>query len=183
MKIECILSHGANPPKRNNPTDAGMDIEIRGYQNIDEDFIQFTLGSQVWFDEENHDHSGKLIIHPKERILALTGVKLALPECNEDGYVYEIQVRPRSGLALKKGISIVNTPGTIDQDYRGEIGVILINTGNVNVMFNEGEKIAQLVINKVFVGEKITIVDKFSNQTNRGEKGYGSSDLEKINII
>jgi dUTP pyrophosphatase len=177
MKIECILSHGAKPPKRNNPTDAGLDIEIRGYRDYLDDID--TLGSEVWFDEENHDHSGVLILRPKERVLAMTGVKIALPTCEDIRYVYEIQVRPRSGLALKKGISIVNSPGTVDQEYRGDIGVILINTSNKNVYFKDGEKIAQLVINKVRVDEEFVVVDEFSKQTVRGEKGYGSSDFNK----
>lgn len=172
MNFECILSHGATLPQRNNPTDSGMDITIKGYRYIIENGH---IGSEVWFDEENHDHAGYVFIRPKERILAMSGIKIAIPSCEEENYVFEVQVRPRSGLALKQGISIVNSPGTIDQDYRGDIGVILVNHGDDNVYFKDGDKIAQLVINKVFVGEKLVIVSDFSTKTNRDEKGYGSS--------
>jgi dUTP pyrophosphatase len=93
----------------------------------------------------------------------------------EQEWAYEIQVRPRSGLALKHGISIVNTPGTIDNNYQGEVGVILINHGSEPFMFNNGDKIAQLVINRVYVGNGFEVVDEFSKETDRGGKGYGSS--------
>lgn len=84
-----------------------------------------------------------IVLKPLERRLVPTGLFIELPEG------YEAQIRPRSGLALKKGISIVNTPGTIDADYRGEIGVILINLSADNVELEPGERICQMVINKV----------------------------------
>ena len=106
-------------------------------------------------------------LKPMERRGVLTGVKIALP----DGY--EAQVRPRSGLALKHGISMVNSPGTIDSDYRGEIRAILINLGQEVVRFDRGDRVAQLVIAPVTRAEW-NFVDEL-NATERGSKGFGSS--------
>lgn len=102
-----------------------------------------------------------------ERMLIPTGLFIELPEG------YEAQVRPRSGLALKHGITVLNSPGTIDADYRGEIKVLLINHGNETFEINDGERIAQLV-----VAQHATVVwQETSTLTNteRGEGGYGSS--------
>ena len=100
-----------------------------------------------------------------ERKLIPTGIKMAIP----DGY--EVQVRPRSGLALKHGISIVNTPGTIDSQYRGEIGVIVINLSQYAYTIQPQERIAQLVLNEIgqMSLQKVTSLDK----TERGEGGFG----------
>ncbi len=106
-------------------------------------------------------------LYPNERRLIPTGLKMAIPEG------YEGQVRPRSGLALKHGISLVNTPGTIDSDYRGEIGVILINHGQDVVTFSAGERIAQMVICPVTRAE-LVVVDELES-TERGEGGFGST--------
>ena len=88
---------------------------------------------------------------------------------------YEIQVRPRSGLAAKKGITVLNSPGTVDADYRGEIGVILVNLSNEDFVVNDGERIAQLVIAK---HERVTWqkVDVL-NETGRGSGGFGSTGV------
>lgn len=106
-------------------------------------------------------------LYPNERRLIPTGLKVAIPPG------YEGQVRPRSGLAYKHGISMVNTPGTIDADYRGEIGVILINHGADVVTFNAGDRIAQLVICPVARAE-LVVVDSLE-ETERGEGGFGST--------
>ena len=102
---------------------------------------------------------------PGEIRLIPTGIKLAVP----DGY--EAQVRPRSGLALKHGISMVNCVGTIDTDYRGEIGVILINHGKEAFVIRRGDRIAQLVVNPI-VQAVFCEVEEL-NQTERGEGGFG----------
>ena len=104
-------------------------------------------------------------LKPLERRLIPTGLFMELPEG------FEAQIRPRSGLALKKGISVVNTPGTIDADYRGEIGIILINLSNVDFIVNDGERICQMVINKV---EKASWnqVDSLED-SERGAGGFG----------
>ena len=106
-------------------------------------------------------------LKPLERKIIRTGLKIALP----DGY--EAQVRPRSGLAAKYGISILNSPGTIDSDYRGEIGVVLVNLSNQDFTVNPGERIAQLVIAK-FEQIKWKITQELPN-TVRGTGGFGST--------
>lgn len=105
------------------------------------------------------------ILHPNERRLIKTGISIELP------LGYEAQVRPRSGLALKYGISMVNTPGTIDSDYRGEIGVILINHGDKPFEYKKGDRIAQLVIAKHSRAE--FILTENLSQTQRGTGGFG----------
>lgn len=108
-----------------------------------------------------------IVLKPLERILIKTGLFLELPNG------YEAQVRPRSGLSLKKGITILNSPGTIDADYRGEIGIILINLSNNNFEINDGDRIAQLVISKY---ERISWVEVDSlSETSRGSDGFGST--------
>ncbi len=102
-----------------------------------------------------------------ERKLIRTGLRVAIPPG------YEGQVRPRSGLALRHGISMVNTPGTIDSDYRGEVAVIAINFGESVVKLERGERIAQLVICPVARAELVA-VDAL-NDTSRGEGGFGST--------
>ncbi len=99
-----------------------------------------------------------------ERVLVPTGIKMEIP------MGYEVQVRPRSGLALKHGISMANTPGTIDSDYRGEIGVIMINLSKENFVINPGERIAQLVLGKVY---QMDLVEGELSVTERGEGGFG----------
>ena len=110
-----------------------------------------------------------IILKPFERKLVNTGLYPQL----EKGY--EIQVRPRSGLALKKGITVLNSPGTIDADYRGEIGVILINLSNYDFTINSGDRIAQLVVSK---HEQPNLEQTDSlDSTLRGEKGFGSTGV------
>ena len=108
-----------------------------------------------------------LVLNPLERKIIGTGLKIALP------IGYEAQVRPRSGLAAKHGISVLNSPGTIDADYRGEVGVILINLSNDAFTINPGERIAQLVLAK---HEQINWkIDKNLSSTARGSNGFGST--------
>lgn len=102
---------------------------------------------------------------PMERCLIPTGLRIALPAG------YEAQVRPRSGLALKHGITLLNTPGTIDADYRGEVGVIMANLSAEPFTVNDGDRIAQLVIARHEVAEWVS-VDKLDD-TERGEGGFG----------
>lgn len=109
-------------------------------------------------------------LKPLERILIPTGLYIELP------VGYEAQVRPRSGLALKKGLSVLNTPGTIDADYRGEIGVILINLSNEEVTIENGERICQMVISKHEQAELIQV--EVLNETDRGAGGFGSTGVK-----
>lgn len=108
-----------------------------------------------------------IIINPGETKLIDTGLSVAIPEG------YEIQVRPRSGLALKNSVTVLNTPGTIDFDYRGSVGVILINHGTLPFHVNNGDRIAQLVLAK-FERANFIKTDKLS-ETDRGSGGYGST--------
>ena len=108
-------------------------------------------------------------IEPLGRILIKTGLYLEM----ENGL--ECQVRPRSGLALKKGLSVLNTPGTIDADYRGEIGVILVNLSNEAVSIEDGERIAQLIFCRV---EQVSLTEvAVLNDSERGAGGFGSTGL------
>lgn len=111
-----------------------------------------------------------IILKPLERKLIPTGLHIALP----DGY--EAQVRPRSGLAYKKGVTVLNAPGTIDADYRGDIGVILINMSNEEFVVENGERIAQLVIAQYDQAEWISVSEL--SETNRGEGGFGSTGVK-----
>lgn len=108
--------------------------------------------------------SGSIEIEPGERVLIPTGLRMEIP------HGYEAQVRPRSGLALKKGLTVANAPGTIDEDYRGEIGVILINLGRLPVVIEDGERIAQLVIAPVCRAEWVRAS---LSATDRGDGGFG----------
>ena len=110
------------------------------------------------------------ILKPGERKLVNTGVKIALP------VGYEAQIRPKSGLALKHGISIVNTPGTVDSGYRGLVGVIAINHGAEEFKIEKNQKIAQMIINKVESAEVEEVPEL--DETSRGEGGFGSTGLQ-----
>jgi dUTP pyrophosphatase len=111
-----------------------------------------------------------IVLKPLERSLIKTGLFIALPEG------FEAQVRPRSGLAYKKGITVLNSPGTIDADYRGEIGVILVNLSNANFVIEDGERVAQLVIAKHEVAEWIEVEEL--SETKRGTGGFGSTGVK-----
>lgn len=112
-----------------------------------------------------------VVLKSLERKLIPTGLFIALPEG------YEAQIRPRSGLAFKNGITVLNTPGTIDADYRGEIGVILVNLSAEEFTVNDGDRIAQMVIAKheVAIWEETDSLES----TARGEGGFGSSGVSK----
>jgi dUTP pyrophosphatase len=110
-----------------------------------------------------------LVIHPGEIKLVPTGIAVAIPQG------YEGQVRPRSGLALRYGIGMVNSPGTIDSDYRGEIGLILINWGSEAFLIKRGDRIAQMVIAAVSRAEVIEV--DVLESTSRGEGGFGHSGM------
>lgn len=110
------------------------------------------------------------ILGPLERTIVGTGLKIALPEG------FEAQVRPRSGLAAKHGLTVLNSPGTIDADYRGEIGVILVNLSNETFTVNPGERIAQLVIAKY--EQALWEPSDSLDETERGAAGFGSTGKE-----
>ena len=111
----------------------------------------------------------EITIKPMERKLIHTGIKIQLPKNTE------AQIRPRSGLALKHGITVLNTPGTIDEGYRGEIGIILINLGSEEFKVEEGMKIAQMVIKPTLTLKVEEVVEL--TETTRGENGFGSTGV------
>ena len=110
-----------------------------------------------------------ITLKPLERAIVKTGLYIALP------IGFEAQVRPRSGLAAKKGITVLNAPGTVDADYRGEIGVILVNLSNAEFVVKDGERIAQLIIAK---HERVNWKEvEVLNETDRGAGGFGSTGV------
>ena len=111
--------------------------------------------------------SASVVLKPLERIIIKTGLFIELP------VGLEAQVRPRSGLAAKHGLTVLNSPGTVDADYRGEIGVILVNLSTIDFKIEDGERIAQLVIAKHERAEWIEVQEL--SETSRGEGGFGST--------
>ncbi|MBR1735217.1 MAG: dUTP diphosphatase [Alphaproteobacteria bacterium] len=111
-----------------------------------------------------------IILRPFERYLIPTGIAIALPNN------FEAQIRPRSGLSYKNGVTVLNTPGTIDSDYRGELKVLLINLGNEDFIIERGARIAQLVLHK-YEKARLIVVDKL-DETIRSANGYGSTGLK-----
>lgn len=113
--------------------------------------------------------SEAIVLKPLERTIVKTGLFIALP------VGFEAQVRPRSGLAAKKGITVLNSPGTVDADYRGEIGVILVNLSNEDFTIKDGERVAQLVIAKHerVSWQEVTVL----SETERGDGGFGSTGV------
>jgi len=110
-----------------------------------------------------------IYIKTGERVLVPTGIRIALP------FGFEAQIRPRSGLALKHGITVLNSPGTIDADYRGEVSVILINHGHDTFMVNRGDRIAQMVVNKIEMFDLVEVSELPDSK--RGAGGFGSSGI------
>jgi dUTP pyrophosphatase len=111
-----------------------------------------------------------IVLKPLERSIVRTGLFIELP------VGIEAQVRPRSGLAAKKGITVLNAPGTIDADYRGEVGVILVNLSNKDFIIQNGERIAQLIIAKHERAEWVEV--EALSETDRGEGGFGSTGVK-----
>ena len=111
-----------------------------------------------------------VLLKPLQRCLVPTGLYIALPEG------YEAQIRPRSGLALKKGITLLNTPGTIDADYRGEIGVIMVNLSSEDFLVEDGERIAQMVVARYeqVAWDEVEVLD----ETSRGNGGFGHTGVK-----
>jgi dUTP pyrophosphatase len=144
-----------------------MKIEI--INNSQHELPQYATPQSAGLDlRANLEES--ITLKPLERRLIPTGLHIALP----DGY--EAQVRPRSGLAYKKGVTVLNAPGTIDADYRGDIGVILINMSNENFVVENGERVAQLVIAKYDQAEWNLVAEL--SETNRGDGGFGSTGVK-----
>ena len=142
-----------------------VNIVNKGHQPLPQYATPQSAGMDL---RANLDES--VTLKPLERRLIPTGLHIALPAG------FEAQVRPRSGLALKKGITVLNTPGTIDADYRGEIGVVLINLSQEEFVVNDGERIAQMVIARHENAEFIEV--EVLDETERGEGGYGHTGVK-----
>lgn len=162
MKIQLIKNTNNELPKYETIESAGCDLRAE----------LSLINNKLLFKScliQSSDNEPVLKIAPGGRALIPTGLKMALP------VGYEAQVRPRSGLALKHGITVLNTPGTIDSDYRGDVGVVLINHGCDTFDVHQGDRIAQLIINKVEQIE-FEIVDALDD-TARGAGGFGSTNI------
>jgi len=142
-----------------------IQVVNRGHQQLPEYATPLSAGMDL---RANLDEP--VTLHPMERRLIPTGLHIALPEG------YEAQVRPRSGLALKHGITVLNSPGTIDADYRGEIGVVLINLSQQDFVVSDGERIAQMVIARHEQADFVEVEQL--DETERGEGGYGHTGVK-----
>jgi len=148
-----------------------MDVEVKVYNKSDNPLPEYETEGAAGMDVRAFLPDKNIIfIKPGGRFLIDTGLYVEIPEG------YEIQVRPRSGLALKKGISVANTPGCIDSDYRNSIGVILENRGTENFEVKNGDRIAQLILSEVpkIKWKKVSKQEDLSN-TKRGLGGFGST--------
>ena len=152
-------------PKYETPQSAGLDVRADFSRVTPQNPIKIFGEGEILFKGDSHQKT-MLRLEPGSRALIPTGLFTAIPEG------YEIQVRPRSGLALKKGVELSNSPGTIDADYRSEIGVILKNGGLDTIWIEDGERICQFVLNKV---ERIdwNIVESLDKTERNG--GFGST--------
>lgn len=164
MKVAVINLSNNSLPKYESKGAAGMDVRA--------DFSRVTPQNPIkLYGSGEFDFEKKMLrLDPMSRALIPTGLKVALPEG------VEMQVRPRSGMALKKGITVINTPGTVDEDYRGEVGIPVINLSNEEVWIETGERICQFVFNVVEHAEW-ELVDTL-DETERGEGGFGHSGVK-----
>lgn len=163
MKTVKVINLSNNSlPKYETKGAAGMDIRADFSRVTTENSLKFYAGSG-YFDFEKK----MLRIDPMARVLIPTGLKVGLPEG------MEMQIRPRSGMALKKGLTVINTPGTVDEDYRGEVGVPVINLNTEPIWIEHAERICQAVFKEY---EKIewNVVDTL-DETERGEGGFNST--------
>jgi len=146
-------------------------IKLRYVNNGDTEDLSYKYLDDSGMDLRANLKSS-LVLKPSERILVPTGIHFELPES------MEIQVRPRSGLAIKNGITVLNTPGTVDRGYSGEIKVILINLGKERFEINHGDRIAQAVISPVISGRWSKLIKVNSlNDSDRGDGGFGSTGI------
>ena len=160
INVPVINKSSNELPKYAHKGDAGFDLRA----NVEEIKNDNYLFNAIKFNDTT------IILNPGGRVLIPTGLYIAIPEG------YELQIRPRSGLALKYGITVVNTPGTIDAVYRGNIGVILKNDGTEPFIIEQGDRIAQGVLNKV---EEANLIEVDSlDETDRSDSGYGKSGVK-----
>lgn len=171
MKVQIYNNSNNKCPEYQNNGDAGCDVRADFSRVSPDNPIKVFGGGEIIFAGDGHPIT-MLRLEPGSRALIPTGIHTSIPEG------YEIQVRPRSGWALKKGLTIINTPGTVDQNYRAEIGVILINLGLEDVWIEDGERIAQFVLNKVehIDWEPVKSITDLSGEDRGG--GFGSTNTK-----
>ena len=164
MKVNVINKSSNSLPVYAKAGDSGMDVMADFSKGINEKFMHHAA-----YDEIRQ----KILVFSGGRVLVPTGIFTSFPPG------YEIQVRSRSGLALKQGVFVLNSPGTIDSGYRNEIGVILFNTSDEVFEIGHGDRIAQLVLAKVSLIEWNEVLDLDSSE--RGEGGFGSTGVKQSN--
>lgn len=165
MKVQVINKSNNQLPQYETSSSAGLDVRADFSRVTPQNPIKLFGDGEIIFKGDNHSVT-MLRLEPGSRALIPTGLFTAIPEG------YEIQVRPRSGLSLKKALTCANCVGTIDADYRNEIGVIIINLGQETAWIEDGERIAQFILNKV---ERIDWeeVETLNETTRKG--GFGST--------
>lgn len=168
MKVQVINKSNNNLPFYEHSTDAGCDVRADFSRVTPENPIKVYGDGEIIFKGDNHPLT-MLRLEPGSRALIPTGLFTAIPEG------YEIQVRPRSGLSLKKGLTCANAIGTIDSHYRNEIGVIIINLGQETAWIEDGERIAQFVLNK-FETIEWEKVEKLNETDRKG--GFGHTGVK-----
>jgi len=148
-------------------------MKVKIVNKTEFDLPKYETDGSVGMDIRANLNLGSLTLEPRKVYIVPTGLFIDLT--SDDGNLYEAQIRPRSGLAAKHGITVVNSPGTIDQDYRGEIKIILMNLTDVPFDIKHGDRVAQMVINMV---HKVQLeeVDMLDN-TDRGEGGFGHTGV------
>lgn len=151
-------------PKYQHAGDAGIDFHVNNFKKI----FKPVMMNEGWAESEDNleESLDEIELDPGCRILIGTGLKMEIPEG------IELQIRPRSGLALKSGITVINSPGTIDSGYKSEIGIILINHSVMPFTIKKGERIAQAVFANYI---KVNMQEGELSESERGDKGFGSS--------
>ena len=165
--VQVINKSNNELPKYETSGSSGVDVRADFSRVSVENPIKVWGDAEIIFKGDKHEKV-LLRLEPGSRALIPTGLFTAIPEG------YEIQVRPRSGLALKRGLTVLNTPGTVDSNYTGEVGVILVNLSNEEQIIEPGERIAQLVFAKVEFME-LEEIELITKETERGGQGYGDS--------
>ena len=172
MIVNVINTSSNNLPQYETDLSAGMDVRADFRKVTPENTIKAFGDCEILF-KSDVNRVTMIRLDPGARALIPTGLFMQMPE-GDGSFRYECQVRPRSGLALKKGLTVLNTPGTIDADYTNEVGIILINNGFEAVYIEDGERIAQLVFTKVEVC-KWNKVDSLKKTNRKG--GFGSTGV------
>lgn len=175
LKIK-LLTSGARVPVKTNKTDAGNDL-CADFSDNQFDTIQ---GSQsvlkLAYVGEDGELVKQVVLPPMAKVIIPFGIAIKVEGPKADDELFESQVRPRSGLAAKFGITVLNSPGTVDESFRGEVKGILFNLGTENFIINHGDRVAQLVVKKTL--NALTEVVEELDETERGAKGFGDSGVQ-----